>query len=143
MMFFTYRMVAKIREHCFKNKTSKSSAPAVREGSDQYNLEEYAKEYTQKLQDAIRLGWPHGVCFMVHHTVFKEHGTFDPNLKIGQYEDAGLFQDAVALLSAHGHDRGRADSPLWFTNSKINESKARSTRIRSKKPRLLQKKMEA
>lgn len=67
-------------------------SPAIREGIDDYDLDAYAESLTETLQSALRMGRPNGICFMVKKQVFQEHGVFDLNFKIGQYEDADFFR---------------------------------------------------
>ncbi len=65
--------------------------PAIREGDYNYDIEPYASEYVSCMHNTIRRGIAHGICFMVHHKVFKDIGYFDENFRIGQYEDSDFF----------------------------------------------------
>jgi N-acetylglucosaminyl-diphospho-decaprenol L-rhamnosyltransferase len=67
-------------------------SPAIREGSDVYDLDDYAESFTEKLKSVLRLGRPNGICFMVKREVFSKVGVFDLNFKVGQYEDADFFR---------------------------------------------------
>lgn len=67
-------------------------SPAIREGSDAYDLDAYAETFTKELKGVFRLGRPNGICFMVKRRVFEQVGVFDLNFKIGQYEDADFFR---------------------------------------------------
>ena len=67
-------------------------SPAIREGSDNYDLEAHSTSLTKKMHDALRQGRANGICFMVKHSIFNNYGVFDPLFKIGQYEDADFFR---------------------------------------------------
>lgn len=70
-------------------------SPAIREGEHNYDIEEYARLLTSRMEGVIRRGRPNGICFMTHNKVFDTIGIFDENFRIGQYEDKDLFLRAA------------------------------------------------
>jgi len=67
-------------------------SPGMREGELNYDLENYATNYTQRMQNTYRKWTPSGVCFAVKKSVFSKVGLFDENFHVGQYEDADFFR---------------------------------------------------
>lgn len=70
-------------------------SPAIREGECNYNIEEYARHLTCRMEGVIRWGMVNGICFMANNRVFDTIGVFDENFRIGQYEDKDLFLRAT------------------------------------------------
>ncbi len=62
-------------------------SPALLEGQNDYDFEDFAKDYQQKLSGMIRRGHFHGVCFAVHRSVFEKVGFPDTDRRLGGYED--------------------------------------------------------
>lgn len=69
-------------------------SPAMREGPLNYDIEQYAREFTADMRDVIRPGVACGACFMVHRRVFEKIGMFDENFRIGQFEDTDFYRRA-------------------------------------------------
>jgi N-acetylglucosaminyl-diphospho-decaprenol L-rhamnosyltransferase len=67
-------------------------SPGMREGELNYNINEYALNYTKKMKHVFRNWTPSGVCFAVNANVFDKIGLFDENFQVGQYEDADFFR---------------------------------------------------
>lgn len=70
-------------------------SPAIREFELNYNLDDYAREFTSKMGSFERMGIADGICFMVARRVFETVGGFDEQFRIGQYEDKDFFRRAV------------------------------------------------
>jgi len=70
-------------------------SPANREGEYNYNIEEYSKEFVQKMAGVTRTGTASGICFMVKRSVFDTIGYFDEHFRIGQFEDKDFFKRAL------------------------------------------------
>ena len=68
--------------------------PALREGLLNYDFENHAREFIRRAGAILRPGMAHGICFLVRQRVFDAIGGFDPNFRVGQYEDADFFQRA-------------------------------------------------
>jgi GT2 family glycosyltransferase len=66
-------------------------SPAIREGENNYDIEQYSHELTGRMSSVVRRGQANGICFMTQRTVFETIGFFDENFRIGQYEDKDLF----------------------------------------------------
>ncbi len=71
------------------------ASPAMVEGELDYNLEEWAQQATQKMQDYCRKGAPHAVCMAIREDVWDEIGYFTPVPKLLGYEDGIFFQRAL------------------------------------------------
>jgi GT2 family glycosyltransferase len=67
--------------------------PAMREGEADYDWQQHAAEFMQKMRDVRRDGIGHGVCFLVHRRVFEKIGYFN---NFGGYEDDDFFRRARA-----------------------------------------------
>lgn len=70
------------------------ACPAMRERAQDYAFEPYATEFTRRLNNVVRYGAAHGVCFAVRRRVFKRIGAFDEGFRIGQFEDKDFFRRA-------------------------------------------------
>jgi N-acetylglucosaminyl-diphospho-decaprenol L-rhamnosyltransferase len=70
-------------------------SPAIREGSCDYDIEDYAAGFVSRMKGAARLGVADGICFLVRKSVFEKVGRFDENFRIGQFEDVDFFRRAA------------------------------------------------
>jgi N-acetylglucosaminyl-diphospho-decaprenol L-rhamnosyltransferase len=70
------------------------ASPAMREGEQNYDFEEYARQFANAMAAVVRRGQVHGVCFAVRREVFARIGGFDEAFRIGQFEDADFFRRA-------------------------------------------------
>ncbi|MGA3007322.1 MAG: glycosyltransferase family 2 protein [Opitutaceae bacterium] len=77
-------------------------SPAIREGEQNYDFDEYAREFTHHLGGVMRPGAAHGICFAVRRAVFARIGGFDETFRIGQFEDADFFRRAARAGFALG-----------------------------------------
>ena len=66
------------------------ATPGIREGELNYDVEDYAREFTAKMKNVVRNG-ANGICFAVRRDVFNKVGLFDENFRIGVFEDADFF----------------------------------------------------
>ncbi|HXA14797.1 MAG TPA: hypothetical protein VNW23_06680, partial [Opitutaceae bacterium] len=69
-------------------------SPAMREGEQNYDFEDYARQFTSRMAAVMRRGYALGVCFAVRREVFARIGGFDEAFRIGQFEDADFFRRA-------------------------------------------------
>lgn len=67
-------------------------SPATREGALDYDLERYARAYTQRCQAWRREGRWFGWCFLASHRAFKAVGRFDEGFELGVGEDEDFFR---------------------------------------------------
>lgn len=66
-------------------------SPASREGEYNYDLEDYARTFSQRMALVSRIGIAQGSCFMVRRRVFEKIGHFDENFSIGGSEDTDFY----------------------------------------------------
>ena len=66
-------------------------SPATGEGDLDYDLEVYARNFTNKMKSVRRRGTAQGPCFMVARAVFEKIGGFDENFRKGGNEDKDFF----------------------------------------------------
>ncbi len=63
-------------------------SPALLEGENDYNFENFAVNYQKSMSSLVRRGLFHGVCFAVHRSVIEQIGFPDTDRRLGGYEDA-------------------------------------------------------
>ena len=69
-------------------------SPALIEGSQDYDFNQFAHEAARTMQHALRKGNPHAVCLAVHESVWGDIGYFQPMPKLWGYEDTMFFHAA-------------------------------------------------
>lgn len=68
-------------------------SPAMIEGELGYDFETFSPMASMKMHSALRRGWCHAVCMVVHKSVWMEIGYFQPVPKLLGYEDAMFFNE--------------------------------------------------
>ena len=68
-------------------------SPAMIEGKLGYDFEALAPAASQQMKLALRPGWCHAVCMVVHKSVWLNIGYFHPVPKLLGYEDALFFNE--------------------------------------------------
>lgn len=74
-------------------KGLKVVSPAMIEGALDYDLDTFARESSQKMQNVVRRQTQHLVCLCVHRSVFQEIGFFRATPKLLGFEDTIFFHD--------------------------------------------------
>jgi GT2 family glycosyltransferase len=69
-------------------------SPALIEGPQDYDFEEFATKASNKMKNALRMGNPHAVCLAVHESVWMDIGYFQAMPKLWGYEDTMFFHAA-------------------------------------------------
>ncbi|MEI6206733.1 MAG: glycosyltransferase family 2 protein [Desulfuromonadales bacterium] len=100
-------------------------SPAIREGENNYDIENHAHELTGRMRGVIRRGKANGICFMAHRRVFDTIGLFDENFRIGQYEDKDLFLRAVLA----GFRLGTVGSAFLHHFGSVTQNSIKSARV--------------
>jgi N-acetylglucosaminyl-diphospho-decaprenol L-rhamnosyltransferase len=62
-------------------------SPSLVEGALDYNFNEHAAQFCERMRGSLRPGWFHGVCFAVHRDVFETIGFPDTDRQLGGRED--------------------------------------------------------
>ncbi|NHQ59887.1 glycosyltransferase family 2 protein [Chlorobium sp. BLA1] len=63
-------------------------SPALLEGPNDYDFENFARQYQKSMSGMIRRNRFHGVCFALHRSVIEKIGFPDTDRRLGGYEDA-------------------------------------------------------
>jgi GT2 family glycosyltransferase len=69
-------------------------SPSLIEGALDYDFDAFASDAISKMKGALRLGRKDGVCLVIHESVWKEIGYFQPIPKLLGYEDTLFFYEA-------------------------------------------------
>jgi len=69
-------------------------SPALIEGPQDYDFDEFANEASTKMKSVLRMGNPHAVCLAVHESVWMDIGYFQPTPKLWGFEDTMFFHAA-------------------------------------------------
>ena len=69
-------------------------SPSLIEGALDYDFDEFASDAISKMKGALRLGRKDGVCLVIHQSVWKEIGYFQPIPRLLGYEDTLFFYEA-------------------------------------------------
>jgi GT2 family glycosyltransferase len=109
-------------------------SPAIREGEHNYEIGQYARELTGRMNAVIRKGQANGICFMANRRVFETIGIFDDNFRIGQYEDKDLFLRATQA----GFKLGTVGSSFLHHFGSVTQNSIKTAR--ADKPYALQNK---
>ena len=83
-------------------------SPALVEGPLDYDFPSHAEASVQAMQDALRRGWFHGVCFAVRRHVFERIGFPDTDRQLGGREDV----EYLIRCTRHGVPVGTVGAAL-------------------------------
>lgn len=93
-------------------------SPSLVEYDLDYDLTAYTKEFLTKMQDTVRIGWFHGVCFSVHRSVFQKVGFLDTDRLLFGREDA----EFLARCKHHGLKVGTVGAALMHHFGMITQT---------------------
>ncbi len=79
-------MVASAQRHGLK-----FVCPSLVEGTLDYDFDAFANDASARMRDAVRPGARHGVCMLVHRSVWDTIGYFQPTPSLWGYEDTLFF----------------------------------------------------
>lgn len=79
--------------HAAEQNGLKVVSPSLIEGDFDYDFELFARNSSEKMRDALRLGDRHAVCLAVHESVWRDIGYFQPIPKLLGYEDTMFFHE--------------------------------------------------
>ena len=68
-------------------------SPSMVEGSSDYDYRTFFEQSSNLMKDAMRVGYCHAVCLVVHKSVWQEIGYFQPVPKLLGFEDALFFNE--------------------------------------------------
>ena len=77
-------------------------SPALIEGADDYDVDAYLAEASERMKGALRPGVPHAVCVAIHESVWMDIGYFASVPKLWGYEDTLFFHAARKAGIASG-----------------------------------------
>ncbi len=77
-----------------KRHQLKIISPALIEGPQDYDFDQFAIQASSTMKDALRVGNPHAVCLAVHESVWMDIGYFQAMPKLWGYEDTMFFHAA-------------------------------------------------
>ncbi len=80
----------------------KIMSPSMVEGKLGYDFDSLAIEASGKMKHAVRKGWCHAVCLVVHKSVWMDIGYFQPVPKLLGFEDAMFFNEMEKAGIPHG-----------------------------------------
>ena len=93
-------------------------SPSMVEFELDYDLNEFTQTFLQTMQNTVRVGWFHGVCFSVRREVFQKIGFIDTDRLLFGREDA----EFLARCTRHGLKVGCVGAALMHHFGSITQS---------------------